>query len=172
MKKSIDVSQGKDKVLESMAKKLAVDSTEIFKKPPPVKKRYKIIYSIGIGCIIVLVTYILFCNKPNDPHIYTINDILVTQLKDNPLTRLKDDFNKNAITAEQYAFYLRDILIRYDSLPVKYRLDRPLIRSQDVYRALADIWLLLNLRARRQLTKELPQLDDRIRKIQDSLGIR
>jgi len=159
----------KEVLVASMAKKLAGESTiELLGKKR--RKKPLLIYIIAIISLTALSLPVLIFNRSQKELKENIAPPVAKNIT--PLQLLTDAFNKDSISADEYALHLRDLLVRYDSLPVKYRTERPAIRSTDVYSSIVNIWTKLGNKTRIILIKDFPDLNPRIERMKDSLGIR
>jgi hypothetical protein len=77
------------------------------------------------------------------------------------LDLLNDDFTEQKISADQYALFIKDYLIRYDSLPAHYKTSRITINSTEMYAALLTMWPRVNLRTRSDILKIMPFLEQK-----------
>ncbi len=171
LKKKIQ-SNNKDVVVASMAKKLAdLSTTETLGKNKKKKlKRSYLIYIVTFSVFIVLsiVPIMISQSKENSSE----TERSVSEKMNSPLVLLADAFKNDSISVDQYAFYLKDLLIRYDSLPVKYRTDYPVITTSDIYLSIVKVWMKLGNNTRISLINDLPDLNPQIERMKDSLGIR
>jgi hypothetical protein len=92
--------------------------------------------------------------------------------QDSPLMRLTEALKDESVTVDQYAMFLSDLLVRYDSIPERFKTDRPVILNEEVYRSLMGVWMQLNYQTKNKLAKILPALKPRIEKLLDSLRTR
>lgn len=162
----------KDLVISSMARKLAdVSNANDLKKKRKKKltKPYLIYSSIAV-IVTVLTIAVFFVNTSTQKQ--TANITIDSIVQKYPLQNLNDAYKNGSITADQYAIYLRDYLIKYDSLPENFKQEGSVVLSDHIYKALIDVWMKLNLRTRASLIKDLPDLNPHIEKLKDSLGIR
>jgi len=77
----------------------------------------------------------------------------------NSLDILKADLAAAVINPDQFALYCKDYLNRYDSLPSKYQTPFSTTTSEEVYDAIADVWVTLQLRTRQRLLADLPTIE-------------
>ncbi|HON11309.1 MAG TPA: hypothetical protein PLE24_10615 [Chitinispirillaceae bacterium] len=117
-----------------------------------------------IGSVLILLAGILFTNKKGVAFNQNIRSGYDSTLSDNPLSRLRNDFRQNLISPDQFAIYLQDLLIRYDSLPEYYKTRRPVISVDQVYNELTQVWSLLNLHVRSSILEALPDFRTEINK--------
>ncbi|MBN1760769.1 MAG: hypothetical protein JW863_20740, partial [Chitinispirillaceae bacterium] len=62
---------------------------------------------------------------------------------------------------DEYALYLKDYLIRYDSLPAVYKTERSTTPNTEIFRSLFDIWPQVSLRTRAVMLTSMPFLEDK-----------
>ena len=77
----------------------------------------------------------------------------------NSIDLLRDDLNLNKIGPDDFALYLKDYLIRYDSLPDTYKTARSSTTNTEIYQALFDIWPQVSLRTRANMLTMMPYLE-------------
>lgn len=152
-------SQERERLVKAMAVKLATGKGIEVIASSRRKKRTRAIMYISIPVVLFFIAgIVVFVKSPGTTAITIKSDRPVTQ-KINLLQLLYQDLEERKITVNQYAFYLRDILIRYDSLPPHYRPDRPSVATMDIYDSLCAVWPKIDLKNRAQLLKELPKID-------------
>jgi hypothetical protein len=164
-------AHSKDLVVASMVKKLASQPAGQDLK----KKKKKIhVYVYVIIIVVIVITVMTVCHLTNEKTENDLQKVTIATIKEreNPLFLLQSAFKQDSITADQYALYLKDILIRYDSLPQKYKSPRAVILDEEVYHSMLDVWRLLSLRIKNTLLQDLPGLKNKIERMKDSLGIR
>src|SRR5665647_1140298 len=128
----------KDQVITSMAKKLAdvstVDDLERIKKKRG--KKTNRIYIIAVMVFVCLSVTIYTIEKSRREQ--KVQQISVVSLanQDSPLNRLTDALKGESVSVDQYAMLLSDLLVRYDSLPERFKTNAPVILNEDVYRSL------------------------------------
>lgn len=163
----------KDQVITSMAKKLAdvstVDDLERIKKKRG--KKTNRIYIIAVMVFVCLSVTIYTIEKSRREQ--KVQQISVASLanQDSPLNRLTDALKDESVSVDQYAMLLSDLLVRYDSLPERFKTNAPVILSEDVYRSLMGVWMQLNHQTRNKLAKTLPSLNPMIEKLLDSVRL-
>ena len=163
MRKDVISEMSRDRVVASMSKKLA-NTKGVNAANRSRKIRTTLIINALIGSALVLLICILFTNKKTaavNQNVRSSND---STLSDSPLSRLRNDFRQNLISPDQFAIYLQDLLIRYDSLPEYYKTRRPVISVDQVYNELTQVWPLLNLRVRSSILEALPDFKSEINK--------
>ena len=151
----------RDKLVDSMTNKLA-DSGTVKKVITTHRKRrietLKYVYiALALSVVSTSITYLVMTGKVA-PGITGADDAVVAAPVKTTLDLLNDDLNMEKIRADQYSLYLRDYLIRYDSLPAVYKTPLAGLASGEVYRALYTIWPKLSLRTRSELLKTMPFL--------------
>jgi hypothetical protein len=164
----------KDQIINSMAKKLAdvsaVDDLERIKKKRVKKTNRVYIIAVMIFVCLSVTVYTIEKTRREEKLQQVTMVSLVNQ--DSPLKRLTDALKDESVTVDQYAMFLSDLLIRYDSIPERFKTDRPVILNEEVYRSLMGVWMQLQHQTRNKLAKNLPALRPRIEKLLDSLRIR
>lgn len=73
-----------------------------------------------------------------------------------PVRSLAQDYKKGAITADQYALYLCDLLVNYKRLPQEYKSGIPQFTRGDVFARLSRIWPRVTLSSRDEIQQLLP----------------
>lgn len=156
-----------------MAKKLAdvstIDDLERIKKKKVKKSNRVYIIAVMVFVCLSVTVYTIEKTRREEKLQQVTMASLVNQ--DNPLKRLTDALKDESVTVDQYAMFLSDLLVRYDSLPERFKTDRPVILKEDVCRSLMGVWMQLNHRTRNKLAKTLPVLKPRIEKLLDSLRL-
>lgn len=163
----------KNTVVRSMAKKLAnVSTSEGFAKKRKKQKNKPLTKYIIASCLAVVVSFILFfaAGTSEKKQMEQIAAAALT-LKDNPLSRLEKALENKVLSPDQFAFYCRDMLLCYDSLPLQYKTDRPIIPKDEVYSSLCNVWMQLYPETRRRLINTLPGLSEKIDQYKDSMGL-
>jgi hypothetical protein len=164
----------KDKVVSSMAKKLANENTAAdIEKIKKKRKRKPIIgYVVAVLFTVVMTVSFYFAILSTDK-VQEKQRVAVQQaLQDNPLSRLRTALANDIITADQFAFYCRDILVRYDSLPEQYKTDKVLLSRDEVYASIIAVWFNLYPKTKVILTRELDGLKDAVQNYMDSLDLK
>ncbi|NLD94863.1 MAG: hypothetical protein GX639_19585 [Fibrobacter sp.] len=163
----------KDKVVSSMAKKLAneemaADIEKIKKK----RRRKPLVGYVAAILFTVVMTVLFYFAILSTEKVQEEQRIAVQiALEDNPLSRLQTALTNDLITADQYALYCRDLLLRYDSLPEQYKTDKVILSREDVYSSIISVWFNLYPRTKAALTGELVGLKEAVEKHFDSLGL-
>ena len=152
----------RDKVVDSIAKKFAnhnnveqIISTHRKKQIKPIKYVYIL---IGLSVISTSLTSLVMTGKIA-PGLTGGKRNVAATVQLNSVDLLKKDLNEDKIGPDQFALYLKDYLIRYDSLPDHYKTSSSTTTSSDIYRALYAIWPQVNLRTRALVIKALPRLE-------------
>lgn len=151
----------RDKLVDSMTNKLA-NGSNVKKVISTHRKRrietMKYVYiAIALSVVSTGMTYLVMTGKVA-PGLTGANETIVAAPVKTTLDLLNDDLSMEKIRADQYALYLRDYLIRYDSLPDVYKSPFSGLTSGEAYRALYMIWPKLSLRTRSDLLKSMPFL--------------
>jgi hypothetical protein len=151
----------RDKLVDSMAKKLA-DGNGVAKVITTHRKRrlqtMKYVYiALALSVVSTTITYFVMTGKIA-PGLTGANEVVVAVPEKTSLDLLNDDLTAKKIGPDQYALFIRDYLIRYDSLPAVYQVPFSGLTSGEVYRALYNIWPKLSLRTRSDLLREMPFL--------------
>ena len=163
----------KDLIVTSMAKKLAdvsVGGNLDRKKKRSNKKRNRMYMIAGMVFVCLSVTVYTIEKSRRDLKVQLVT-VAALANNDSPLNRLADALKSNSISVDQYALFLSDLLVRYDSLPQKFKTDRPVILNEDVYKSLMGVWMQLSLPNRNKLISILPALVPRVEKMRDSLRL-
>jgi len=164
----------KDKVVSSMAKKLANENTAAdIEKIKKKRKRKPIIGYVAAVLFTVVMTVSFYFAILSTDKIQEEQRVAVQKaLEDNPLSRLRTALANDIITADQFAFYCRDILVRYDSLPEQYKTDKVILSREDVYASIVSVWFNLYPKTKVTLTRELAGLKEAVENHMDSLGVK
>ncbi|HLV31841.1 MAG TPA: hypothetical protein VKY57_09755 [Chitinispirillaceae bacterium] len=160
MKRNTSKNMSREQIIASMAKKLAENSSSeiIIKK----KLSDKSIYFIAAAVLLAIVsigTAISFNNKST---VQQSQEPEKVSRIDNPVAKLKNACDDKLINENQYAIYLKDLLIRYDSLPEKYKVTSPVISDIEVFDELSAIWPDLSYNIRLELINAIPDVEKRI----------
>jgi hypothetical protein len=160
MKRKKFSNMSRDQVIAAMANKLAVGNSQVNIKPnfkPVLKSRKVVIAVAGFLCTVLLLGTLLSLDnadkKVRDKEKSSQRDVISVL---NPLIKLKAAYVEKEISAELYACYLRDLIVRYDSIPDKFRLSRPIINQKEVYSELSVVWELISPGLRMTINKDLP----------------
>jgi hypothetical protein len=73
-----------------------------------------------------------------------------------PAKSLAKDYSTGAITTDQYARYLCDLLVNYRRLPEKYKGGTPRFARDDVFAQLARVWPELSRSTQHEIQQFLP----------------
>ena len=160
------------KVVDSMAKKFA-DSSSVTTiitahRKRQVKPAVYIYILIGLSVVSTGVTTLIMTGKISTPGSSRRS---ATALADSApvkssLALLQNDLEEKKISPDEYVLYLKDYLIRYDSLPEIYKSTQSSTTSTEVYQALFAIWPQVALRTRATMLKAMPFLEDKWRAMQ------
>ncbi len=160
------------KVVDSMAKKFAdsgsVTTIITAHRKRQMKPAVYIYILIGLSVVSTGVTTLIMTGKISVPGSSRRTAAAITESEPvaSTITLLQNDLAEKEINADEYVLYLKDYLIRYDSLPGIYKSPRSSTTSTEIYRALFDIWPQVSLRTRATLLKVLPFLEDKWRSMQ------
>lgn len=162
VKRSISRKMSREEVIASMADKLAEGSAVKAKK-----KFHRKIHLINLVVILLSGTMVLLVSisMPKKPlqQKQSRSFLQTASAMQNPLLKLKSAFQNGAIMTDEYALYMAYLLVRYDSVPEKFRTPRPKIIREEVYAELDRIWGRISLRMRQKITDELlPQLRSKV----------
>lgn len=149
----------RDQVIASMAKKLADTNGS----PKNQKKRWGKAFIINgvIFGLLILITGLVFSFKSPRASVKNIKTTHGTLSPDSPLSKLSTAYNHRHIDHDQYALYLKDLLVRYDSLPQEFKTERPIIKEIQVHNELLNIWTSVSLDVRSTIIKELPKFAEK-----------
>lgn len=159
MRKSKFKHMSRDQVVASMARKLADSGNGDFvvtSQKPSLKKVFVILSIILL--VFASLTGVFF-TRTSSATLSGKSQKTEVMVQNNPLHKLREAFRDQRISADQYALYLEDLLIRYDSLPQQYKVSRPMVKGDEVFHEYRDIWPKLSLRTRAKLVKDLPNLE-------------
>jgi hypothetical protein len=152
-------NQERERLVKAMAVKLATgNGIEVIASSRRKKKARTIIYVSLPVLLFIIAAIVVFLKSPGTTAISIKSDQPVTP-EISLLQLLHQDLEEKKITVNQYAFYLRDILIRYDSLPPQYRPDRPSVNTDEIFDSLCVMWPKIDLKVRAQLLKDFPKFD-------------
>jgi hypothetical protein len=164
----------KDKVVSSMAKKLADVAvvSEIEKSKKKRNRKPVLWYLVSILFTIVATVFCYLAILSTEKiHLKQFKEGVYALQEKKPINKLKAELNEQLISPDQFARYCKDLLIRFDSLPAKYKSEIPFVSSEEVYREIAQVWYQLRPQTRQELTKMLPQLSVKVEHYMDSLGL-
>ncbi len=164
----------KDKVISSMAKKLANEDTAAdIEKIKKKRKRKPVVGYVAAVLFTVVMTVSFYFAILSTEKVQEEQRVAVQKaLEDNPLSRLRSALTNDIITADQFAFYCRDLLVRYDSLPEQYKTEKVILSRGDIYAAIISVWFNLYPKTKITLTRELTGLKDAVENYMDSLGVK
>jgi hypothetical protein len=159
-------NEERERLVRSMAGKLATgNGIEVIAVSRRKKRTRKLIYISVPAILFVIVGIVISVKSPGTAAITFKSGQPVTP-RVNLIQLLHQDLEIKKITVNQYAFYLRDILIRYDSLPSQYHPARPAVTTEAIYDSLCAVWSKIDLKNRAQLLKELPKIDEYLKEFQ------
>jgi uncharacterized integral membrane protein len=162
----------REQLVRSMARKLATgNGIEIIAAARKRKRSRIVIYTTSGILLFLIVAVILYLITP-DQVTFNLDFNKSEKPEINLLQLLSKDLTEKKITFNQYVFYLRDILVRYDSLPKQYRPAMPDVKTQSVYDSLCAVWKKVDLQKRQQLLKELPKLEFYLKEYQFKISSR
>jgi hypothetical protein len=154
----------RDRFVDSMAKKLAnaggvekVITTYRRRRIEPMKYVY---IAIAVSALSTTFTYLVMTGRVAPGLMENETAAPVAPVK-SMLDLLNDDLAAKSVGPDQYALYLRDFLIRYDSLPERYKPSGSGLTSEQVYAAMYAVWPRVSLRTRGDLLKTIPFLAER-----------
>lgn len=153
----------REKVVDSMAKKFADSGSVTHIITSHRKRRFKpaVYIYILIGLSVVstgLTTLIMTGNIAPELTGRSAGQTTGIALT-NSIDLLRDDLIQKKIGPDDYVLFLKDYLIRYDSLPEAYKTNRSSTTNSEIYRALFDIWPQVSLRTRANILKIMPYLE-------------
>ncbi|MFP4013139.1 MAG: hypothetical protein ACLFVQ_03565 [Chitinispirillaceae bacterium] len=144
--------------VDSMARKLAVGESEILAVR---KKPSLLVYSIpGLAALIIGITaFFIFASPQKEVH--RGEQIMPGKAAD-PAALLSESYQRCELGLDEYAGYLCDILVSYDSLPAKYRTEVPLVRPDRIMDTLVSAWPRLRVATKQSLRRDLPEIEERL----------
>lgn len=159
-------NEERERLVRSMAGKLATgNGIEVIAVSRRKKKARKVLYICIPVALFIIICIVVLVKSPGTTAITIKSGQPVVQ-RISLLQLLHQDLENRKLSVNQYAFYLRDILIRYDSLPSEYRPARPVVVTEDIFDSLCAIWPKIDMKSREQLFKELPKIDTYLREFQ------
>jgi hypothetical protein len=151
----------RDRIVDSMAKKFANKGSVEHIIHTARKRRFnpmKYVYIfIGMSALSPLLTILIMTGKIA-PGLFRPESTVTAEKVPTSVDLMRNDFSVRKIGADQFALYLKDYLIRYDSLPAHYKTTAS-ATSSDTYRELYAIWEQVTLRTRSHLIGILPHLE-------------
>lgn len=163
--KTSRLRRDRTQVVLNMSNKLAAKGDNDFvaaaKNQP---SQNKIWFWILMSLFILVVTFpflLVRQNKKVESSVTTAPQVINA----NPAQSIMQSYKSGNITPDLCARYLGYILFRYDSLPDEYRLQRPIVKSNDVYKALLEIWPKVSYTEKNSLKSQMPNLDERLREV-------
>ncbi len=152
-------NQERERLVKAMAVKLATGNGIEVIASSRRKKRARTLIYLSIPVVLFIIAAIVIIVKSPGTAAITVKSNHHSAPKINLLQLLHQDLEEKKITVNQYAFYLRDILIRFDSLPMQYRPERPAIITEDIFDSLCAVWPKIDLKNRAQLMKDFPKMN-------------
>jgi hypothetical protein len=157
----------RDRLVRSMAGKLATgNGIELIAAARRKKKLPTYLYITASIALFVITGLVLFFHAPEEIEL-KLNESTSEVKKVTMIQLMHKDLDERKITVNQYAFYLRDILVRYDSLPQNYRANICVEQTQDIYDSICATWSKISNNSKGQLLKELPKLESYLKEFQD-----
>lgn len=150
----------RQQVVDAMAKKFADHNSVqkvIVRHRKKALRSAKILAVIIICIIASMIVTLLFSVNIVDPPDFLVRKEKATIQTKNPIDILKTDLAEEAISADMFALYCMDYLIRYDSLPEKYKTPFSTSTINDYFRAILEVWDILSLRTQQRLLEEIPK---------------
>lgn len=166
MYREIKRNDERERLVRSMASKLATGNGIEVIASSRRKKRARTVIYLGVPVILFIIAGIVISVKSPGTAAIAFKSGQPSTSKVNLIQLIHQDLEIKKITVNQYAFYLRDILIRYDSLPSQYRPARPVATTENIYDSLCAVWSKIDLKNRAQLLKELPKIEEYLREFQ------
>ncbi len=152
---TVNLRRDKERVVEDMHKKLAQKKTTVLSH---VKResalRFKLFASYTLCAVMVgiaITISILQWQRAGSTPVKIMNKY------SEPLSMLEADFQQNAISMDEYARYLAHLLVRFSSVPEKYRQGVPRLSSPEVNAKIDAVWGMLHSSTRAELELLLPQ---------------
>ncbi len=140
-------------MIRNMSKKLAKPKMELVDAKK--KKDYYLLYMLPGVFILFLGLWGLFLSLHNEQ--FSNSDS--SEIK-NSQKRIFDSYSRCDISIDQYAGFLCDLLVRYDSLPVRFRARDGVVNTEEVLDTLAVLWPGLGSSAKRKVLADIPAMRD------------
>ena len=154
IRSKINRRKGKDEVVDKMDRKLAAGADLVFSKIHEAntqKATGVLAYVFGYGLLTLLAVLGIGYFKITHP---TKESEKVAFVE--PVATMAQDFAKREFSADQYALYLSNLLVRYDNLPAKYRTGVPKFTPTEIYAKLKDLWPQLRAPTKDAIVQDLP----------------
>jgi len=155
----------RDALVETMKRKLAspgsaeqIITAHRRERARPVKYLY---WGAALAAVAAVLIYQAFTGQASEDMVEQTVDPAAPPEK-SALELMKDDLSQNKFGPDQYAIYLKDYLIRYDSLPQAYKSARHNLTSDEIYSALLEIWPQTSPGTRSELLKKMPPLKQKL----------
>lgn len=78
----------------------------------------------------------------------------------NSIDLFRADLSSGVLSPDQFVMMCKLYLVRYDSLPAKYKTKISTTTRDEVYGAIADVWPQVSLRTRERLLRDLPYIKE------------
>ncbi len=149
----------RDEVVSSMAKKLADrDETMVFKKRSDPVPLFFVIIGICLVAVIAVVALVSFGEKEVEQPVAAVESAAPAS----PVELIETAYERGEITINDYGVYLTNVLVRYDSVPEAYRVERPMIIPDDIFIRLLRVWKRIRPELRVTILKDIPQLEQMV----------
>lgn len=155
----------RDAIVDTMTRKLAssgsveqIITAHRRERTRPVKYLYM---GAALAAMAALLIYQAFTGQAREDLIEQTAALAAPPPK-STLELMKEDLLQNRFGPDQYAHYLKDYLVRYDSLPAPYKSARHNITSDEIYTALLEIWPQTSPGTRSELLKKIPRLKQKL----------
>jgi hypothetical protein len=152
----------RQKVVDSMAKKFADHGSVeqiIIRHRKKLLRSSKTLYIIIAATVVSMILTGLFTVGIIQPPVQTKENGPVVMKVRNSLDILLEDLDAKKISPDEFVLYCKDYLIRYDSLPDRYKTPFSITSSSEVYGVIVDVWPKLSLRTRQVMLKNLPRIE-------------
>jgi len=146
----------KDAVVGEMVSKLAsgVNGVAHWKKKKALKRKVTIFFiTLGILAYVAVAAIFILRHRKETLLSYQKGIQYI-----NPVAMLKEELNKNAISADEYAKYLSYLLLHFNRVPERFRPDVPYFSADDVYSELRAAWPKIDSTTQDSIAKELPAM--------------
>ena len=159
MKKNIYLKEKHRKdVVSSMAKKLAVpDESIVYRDSGKKESGWKIILVSLFVCTVFFVMYMVFTSQKKA---LPAAEVVTENTPDCPILRISASYDRGEINVNEFAGYLANVLVKYDSLPKKFRVEHPVIRPDEIFGMLNNAWPRIRPDLRDSLIQNFTQLQE------------
>lgn len=164
MNRSVKKNMTREQVVASMAKKLSQGSgKEIFstQKKKGMKPHLYLYIIMSILIVSTAITGIIVTRNTANKLLNSAAPKLAAVFL-SPLELITAAHREEKISTDQCALYLKDILVRYDSLPPEFKPNHAVIADTSVYKALVTLWPHVSLQTRSSITTRLPKLEEQL----------